>query len=266
MEHIHAALQKAKQQRGSDPANDQTTTTVARMGSDMLWASLPSLKPDPKHLAKTRLVTINRSDLAHTQFDMLRTKVLQYLRQNNWTSVAITSPTPACGKTVVGLNLAFSMAHHKECRTVLIDLDLRRPQVSKVLGIKEPPSIESFLRGRSEVEDVFIRYGDNIAIGANGRPVRFAAELLQSPEAAQALKSLKQKLKPDVLIFDLPPMLANDDVMAFLPNVDCVILVAAAEASTFSEVDICERDLSEKSKVLGVVLNKCRYAPEKYGY
>ena len=61
-------------------------------------------------------------------------------------------------------------------------------------------------------------------------------------------------------------MLSSDDVMAFVPNVDCAILVVAAESTTLREADICERDLAEKTNVLGVVLNKCRYTPDKYGY
>jgi len=268
MEHIHAALQKAKHQRDvqSSPVPSEQPSPRFSPGSEAIWAGLRSFDIDGELAAANRIVTLNRSDLAYLQFDMLRTKVLQLLRQNNWTTIAITSPTPACGKTVVGLNLAFSLAHYKECRTVLIDLDMRRPQVGKVLGMTDPPSIGNFLRGQSEIEDVLLRYGDNLAIGANGVPEPFATELLQSPEATRALKGLKRKLQPNVIICDLPPMLANDDVMAFLPLVDCVILVAAAEKSTFGEVDVCEQELSEKSKVLGVVLNKCRYVPEKYGY
>jgi Mrp family chromosome partitioning ATPase len=267
MEHIHAALQKAKQQHGTKPvvSAGKAASPLTPEGQ-AVWRNLRPLSIDLRLAARNRLVTVTRSDPAHLQFDMMRTKVLQLLRQNRWTSIAITSPSPACGKTVVSLNLAFSLAHHKECRTVLVDLDMRRPQVAKTLGMAKPPSIESFLKGHSQVEDVFVRYGNNVAIAANNRPVRFAAELLQSPETAMALKGLKRKLHPNVILFDLPPMLANDDVMAFLPLVDCVILIAAAEQSTLGEIDICEQELSEKSKVLGVVLNKCRYAPEKYGY
>lgn len=77
---------------------------------------------------------------------------------------------------------------------------------------------------------------------------------------------MQQKMNPDVVLFDMPPMLSNDDVVAFLPNVDCVILIAASEQSTLAEVDICEQELSDRTNVLGVVLNKCRFTPEKYGY
>lgn len=237
-----------------------------RLGSEVLWENLPKLSADLKLLARNRIVTAYRSDPAHVSFDMLRTALLQNLRQNDWTSVAITSPTPGCGKSVVALNLAFSLANQKECRTVLIDLDLRRPQIGKLLGLKAPPSVESFLKGHADVEDVFARYGDNVAIAANSRPVRFAAELLQSADAAKALKRVKQKLDPDVIIIDMPPMLNSDDVHAFVPHVDCALLVVAAEMTTFREADICERSLAEKTNVLGVVLNKCRYTPDKYSY
>ena len=57
----------------------------------------------------------------------------------------------------------------------------------------------------------------------------------------------------------MPPMLMSDDAMAFLPHVDCVLLVAAAEKSRLDEVDKCEQELAEQTNVLGVVLNKCRY-------
>lgn len=236
------------------------------IASDALWQKLSPLRADPRTAAQSRIVTTSRLNPAHAAFDMIRTKLLQQLQHNNWTTVAITSPTPGCGKTFVALNLAFSLANQKECRTVLVDLDLKRPQVARTLGIEAPPRIESFLKGESEIADVFLRYGDNLAIGANGRAVAFSAELLQSRETTKVLQEMRQRLRPDVVLFDMPPMLPSDDVMAFLPNVDCVILVAAAEQSTLAEVDICEQELSESTKVLGVVLNKCRFGPEKYGY
>ncbi|MBB4187165.1 Mrp family chromosome partitioning ATPase [Sinorhizobium terangae] len=189
----------------------------------------------------------------------MRTKILQTLRQNNWTSVAITSPAPSCGKTFLALNLAFSLADQKDCRTLLVDVDLRRPQIGERLGVTGSPPFESFLNGRSEISEVFLRHDSNLAVGVNGQPVPFSAETLQSPETTRVLRELRQRMSPDVILYDMSSMLSTDDVIAFLPNVDCVILVAAAERTTLSEVDSCEQYLSEKSNVLGVVLNDCRF-------
>jgi protein-tyrosine kinase len=266
MERIEAALQKAREQRLSGPLSSQVISSASRFGSEASWASLPVLSVDLKLIARNRIVTFSRSDSAHASFDMLRTRLLQKMRENRWTTVAITSPTAGCGKSVVSLNLAFSLANQKECRTALVDLDLRRPQVANLLGLKNAPSMEKFLKGQGELEGHLVRYGDNVAIAANSRPVRFSSELLQSQSTAAVLKELKRKLDPHVIIFDLPPMLSSDDVMAFVPNVDCAILVVAAESTTLREADVCERDLAEKTNVVGVVLNKCRFTPDKYGY
>ena len=87
-----------------------------------------------------------------------------------------------------------------------------------------------------------------------------------SPATAQGVAAIKSAFQPDVILYDLPPMLQSDDAMAFLPHLDCVLLVAAAERSRLDEVDKCEQELSEQTQVLGVVLNKCRYGAEDYGY
>lgn len=92
------------------------------------------------------------------------------------------------------------------------------------------------------------------------------SELLLNPATAQGVASIKHAFAPDVILYDLPPMLQSDDVMAFLPHLDCVLLVAASERSRLDEVDKCEQELAEQTQVLGVVLNKCRYGGEDYGY
>jgi Mrp family chromosome partitioning ATPase len=235
-------------------------------GSDSAWSRLHEAQFDRARAARERIVTVDRTDNAHIAFDMLRTKILKIMRENGWTSIAITSPTLGCGKTVVSLNLAFSLASLSACRTVLLDLDLRRPKVAKVLGTEQVGSMESFLKAEIPIEHYLVRLGDNLAVGANHQPVPFAAELLHRPNIGPRLAEVKERLRPDIMIFDLPPMLVSDDVLAFLPNVDCAMLVVAAEASTVAEIDVCERTLREASNVIGVVLNKCQYEPEKYGY
>jgi BioD-like phosphotransacetylase family protein len=61
-------------------------------------------------------------------------------------------------------------------------------------------------------------------------------------------------------------MLASDDNVGFLGNVDCALLIAAAESTTLSNIDLCEKELAQLTNVLGVVLNKCRYPDDSVGY
>jgi Mrp family chromosome partitioning ATPase len=276
MEHIRAALEKAKLLHMPGRPDDvliapfcesePESPEVQLPNADAAWVALPQFSANLKLLRKNKIVTPDRTHAASAQFDMLRTTALQKMRENHWTTVGVTSPSAGCGKTSVILNLALSLANNKDCRTVLLDFDLRRPQLAKLLGIKSPPSIEAVLNGSVEPCDALVRYGDNLAIGVNGAPTRFSAELLQSASAARALENLRRRLQPNVILIDLPPMLATDDVIATLPNVDAALLVVAAEASSLREVDLCERILAERSKVLGVVLNKCRFLPDQYGY
>jgi Mrp family chromosome partitioning ATPase len=258
MEHILTAMRKSG--AGREIASiAETGGIVPRSARDAIWTDLPAAGLDREHLAANRIVTAGRSDPAHGAFDLMRTRMLHEMRRNGWTSVAITSPTRGAGKTVVALNLAFSLANCEDCRTVLLDLDLRCPGVADHLGVDNAPALEGFLQGRLEVEKAFRRYRPNLAIAANGQPVRLSAELLQSARAASAFRDLRRKLVPDVVICDLPPVLGNDDVVAFLPNTDATILVVEAGQNTAEEVDACERELSHHTNILGIVLNKCRF-------
>lgn len=283
MEHIQMALDKAKQRYGgpqrhggpqryafADPARPGRTD-IESLGGPLTknaqqWSALPVAEIQIAHLVRNRIVTANKSNPAYSAFDRLRTKILHEMRARNWTSVAITSPTAGCGKSVVALNLAFSFAHQEECRSLAIDLDLAQTSMADLLGLDSAMPMEEFLTGRSSLQATFVRHGLNLAFGVNGRSASLTGELLHSAFTTRVLTEARHKLHPDIVIYDMPPMLCGDDVMAFLPHVDCVVLVAAAEASTVAEIDLCERELAERSNLLGVVLNKCRYPQETYGY
>ena len=254
---------------GTAPAGTATGASPSPLPGGKVahvWNEMDVFTPKPKLMTANRVVTFDQKDPAHVAYDMMRTKILSNCRANNWRTVAITSPTAECGKTLTAINLAFSFARHKDTRTVLMDLDLRRPMVAETLGITAPHSMGRFLEGEDPVDMHFLRYNQTLAIGSNNRRILNAAEVLQHANASAAMDLLKSTLAPDIILVDLPPMLATDDVMAFLPNVDAVLLVAGAGASTLREVDDCERDLAEQTDVMGVVLNKCEYGNESYSY
>ena len=273
MERIQAAIQKAKEQRGAVVApspggalGGMSRGAPRRAEVGPAWAELAAFEPEPRLLARNHIVTLEDVDPAHSHFDILRTKVLRAMQKNGWTSLGITSPTSGCGKTTMALNLAFSLAHQPDVRTVLVELDLRRPSMARLVGLKAPQSMASVLQGTRTVPESFARYGDNLALGTNAQAVRDSAELLMNARTAEGVAAIKRAFLPDVIIYDLPPMLMSDDVMAFLPQLDCVLLVAGAERSRLDEVDKCEKDLADQTNVLGVVLNLCRYMGEEFGY
>lgn len=282
MDRIQSAIEKARVQRaaGGQPVETKAATGPARRPQDRAalpvagkavteaWAALPAIQPAPKLMQRNRIVTFEGGSAA-APFDMMRTKVLQQMRLNNWRRLAITSPGSSCGKTTLSLNLAFSLGRQSDERCALIEMDMRRPSMARTLGIADRKlQFSKVLTGAGPLEENLVRYGDTLAFGPCNEVVRNPSELLQAETTAAALSALDQHLGLTLALFDMPPMLACDDMLAFADNVDCVLLVAAAESSTIEQIDKCERELSEQTNVLGVVLNKCRYTEDSadYGY
>jgi len=221
------------------------------------WTALEEVMLDVAHLERSRIVSYQKNDPAHVVFDVLRTRLLKVFRDNGWSRLAITSPTGGCGKTFVAANLALSLARQAECRTMLIDMDLRVPKLAGTLGLTTPSQIEWYLTGQTRPEAYFRRVGPNLALGLNTERVRDSAELIQDECTAQALARMCDLYRPNAVIYDLPPMLVGDDAIGFLPRVDCVLLIAAAGQTKAAEIEECERLIGETTKFLGVLLNKC---------
>lgn len=240
--------------RASEPRADGPATAGASRTDP--WETLDRVPLDARTLARNRIVSAGRVDPAHVAFDLLRTRLMQALSARGWSRVAITSPTKGCGKTFVAANLALSFARRASLRTVLMDLDLRIPNLANVLGVRDAGRMADFLGGRVTVQDHLRKLAPNLAVGLNARPVYDSAELIQEPGTAAALDAMREALRPDLVLYDLPPTLACDDVLAFLPQVDGVLLVAGGGLTRAEDVRTCERLFADQAPLLGVILNK----------
>ncbi len=238
------------------------------------WADLPTIPVDPAVLDRNLIVSARRKDPSHAAFDVLRARLMQVLTENGWKRVAITSPSRDCGKTFLSLNLAIALSRYENCRTVLMDLDMRNPSVAKTLGQKHVGSIGDYLRGLDPLREHFFKFGANtlniganLAIAMNDRVEQYSSELLQEPTTADSLVAMEEALKPDVILLDLPPALAHDDVIAFRDNFDGVLVVIDGTRTHGAQVREVMRRLGEDCPLLGVVLNKAENATgEEYGY
>lgn len=266
---VVAAKAKAPQANEADApvaaARPRVVPTASSTEISNAWKNLPVLDYNAKLMKRNRIVTLDGGKEARA-IDMMRTRVLQQMRDNGWRRLAITSPTAACGKSTISLNLALSLQRQPDLRTLLLELDLRRPALNKMMGTSQDVSFAGVLEGTRSFADNALRYSSNLVISSNTRPSRDAAELLASRHVPIALEEIEAQYNPDIVVFDTSPMLATDDMMAFARHVDCVLLVAGAESTTIKEVDICEQELASQTNVMGVVLNKCRYMGPEYGY
>ncbi len=268
MEKLQQALAKAREKRTSVVGEGPTTLRPgARPTTDGLWAELPEMTLQKPALIRNRIVTVDAGPNA-TPFDILRTKVLLQMRKNGWRWLAITSPTAACGKTTMACNLAVGLSRQPDIRTLLVELDLRRPSMAKLLACEPAHDVTEMLTGKVQFEEQALRIRSNVAVSMARRPSSDPTRYMFSTETPAVLNKVVERYRPDIVIFDLPPLLVGDDTRAFLSNVDCALMVTRAEKTTISQIDTSEREIAEHTNVLGVVLNQCRHIDDMstYGY
>ena len=260
MERIQSALAKARAARDRKiQATNPGSKAAVESGP---WQDLAELELNSKVLERNRVIAHHPGNSA-ASFDLMRTNLIRALRTNGWSRVAITSPTAGCGKSTVALNLAFSLARMADTRVMLVELDLRHPSLLSIMGLEPGQDFASTLASGKLDYGQIRRAGPNLAVAVNSRPLASPAELLSAARTADMIDEIEAKLRPDAILFDMPPMLANDDAISFLDQVDCALMVAAADETTVTEVDRCGKDLAKRTQVLGVVLNKCRFMEQE---
>lgn len=244
-------------------ALDAETTPQGTEDLAELWDRLPQMPVNEAAMVRNLVITARREDPAHAAFDVLRARIVRALGEHGWSRIGITSPGPGCGKSFTAINLAITLSRYDNARTLLIEADLRRSGLSRYLGIKPETSTGAFLRGEVSAEHYLRRLGPNrlnigrnLAIGLNAAPEPYAAELFQRPETAEVLGRLEADYQPDVLLYDLPPALAQDDVIALSPYFDCVLMVVGGGLTSAGQITEAQRRLGETMPILGIVMNK----------
>ncbi|MEC3861302.1 hypothetical protein VK792_08400 [Mesobacterium sp. TK19101] len=262
------AAAAAPRRRGAAPVTEPPQPRPSRRApkpaseAGAAWDTLRPFPVDDRLLERNRVITAAREDLAHTAFDVLRTRLLQGLRQNGWSRVAITSPSKDCGKTFTAANLALSLSRQENCRTILLDFDMRRPSLARVFGIENCGTLGDMLRGDVAPEDHLrvmgkntLDVGRNVAFGFNDKVEPYASELLHEAGTAEVLDDMQRRFNADVVLFDMPPALYHDDVMAARNLFDGVLLVIGGGITKASEVKDVERRLGADTPFLGSILN-----------
>lgn len=231
---------------------------VALFNPARVWDSLNAVTLNPDILAGNGLFTKPEQSIAGPTFDILRTRVAQAMADKGWRRLGVTSPTHGCGKSFTAANLALALARRPGSRTVLIDLDLRSPDLGHLLGLPAPGALRDFLDGSQPMESLFVRVGRSLAIGLNGETVPDAGDILHAPDTADALGAMEVQLDPELVILDLPPTLVGDDVIAMADKIDAVLLVVDATQTTAKQIRACEALFEGKVPLLGVVLNQAQ--------
>jgi len=192
-------------------------------------------------------------------YKILRTRVLQRMVTNNWYSIAVTGSTTGEGKTVTAINLAIALAQDVNTWVFLVDLDLQRPQIANYLGMEYGKGLGDYLGGGGDLGLQDICYNvagiERLAVIPNTRVLHNSSELLVSPGMHTLSQALSAESPRRIVIFDMPPLLASDDVLAFAPQVDGLLLVLAEGISARASLEK-SKQLIGNTNLIGVVLNR----------
>lgn len=193
-------------------------------------------------------------------------------------ALLITSAGPREGKSTILMGLAISLCQ-MGVKTLVLDADLRRPAIHKILGLEREAGLNEIISGEikyeqaiKELTDIMIgKWGfddtlktpglDNLGAITCGHLVSNPSELLSSPKIVQLIEDMK--LWFEVILVDSPPVLSLTDAAILAPKVGTVILVYEMGRTARSALLRAKTQLeSVGAKVLGVVLNHIR--PETY--
>jgi len=270
VDRIKKIVEKGKAERSAQTSATQEELSerknIAPTVNQFEYSQTKSMDVPDDKLKSSRVIAFDNSDPRSTRFQMLRTKVLQQMRKKSWSTLAITAPTPGAGKSLVAANLAASIALEGNQSVLLVDMDLRKPSIHKYFGINPDHGIHDFLDGSSEVQDILVNPGiERLVLMPGRRGVLNSSEQISTPLVRNLVSELKSRYESRLVIFDLPPILVSDDVMVFLPYVDCSLLVVESGGNTPKEVED-SLSIIGTNPLLGTVLNKVETSDKDFVY
>lgn len=258
MERIKQALEKAREDRQRAGAPVTFGQKITATPVTQIAYSQTRMQQVPYDLLREqRVITAQETGASADAYRMLRTQVLQRLNENNWNSLAVTSPGNSEGKTLTAINLAISLAQEVTCTVLLVDADLRHPSVHSYFGLSPEKGLGDYLTGDISLSDLLINPAgiERFVILPGGIPLANSGEMLNSPKMKQLVEELKERYRSRIILFDLPPLLSSADALAFSPYVDAALLVIEEGKSRADEIQR-SAELLQNTRLIGTVLNK----------
>ena len=236
-------------------------SSLGRRPGPISYTRTRVLDVTPEILERHRLASV-RNDTSGDSFRLLRTQILMQMRKNGWQTLALTSPNKGAGKSTLALNLAMSFAMEADYTALLVDADLRDPDVRHMLELEPGPGLVDYLLGDAALEDLLIHPNvGNLVILPGGAPVANTSELMRSPMMADMIQEMRGRYRDRLIVFDCPPVLAGADTLALSAYMDATILLVEECKTRRDDIErSCE--LLSSSNLIGMVLNKSRELPE----
>ncbi len=224
------------------------------------------LKRQQMEEARRNLLTPDSDFFVREAYKTLRTNVSFALTGENKSKVVvITSSLQGEGKSMTAVNLAISYAM-TDCKVLLIDCDMRRPKLARLLHMGNKVGMSNLLMDPSLLEQAILHTETSgLDVILSGSIPPNPSELLGSTRMQSLLEELKKRY--DYIFIDSPPVNMVTDAVVLAPSSDGVLFLVRANQSERGAVTHALDQLEyAKAKVLGFVLNGLERERSYYGY
>jgi capsular exopolysaccharide synthesis family protein len=257
MDKLEKAMEKARKDRESNTGGTYVTgkpNFISTQKYETL-ATATTLPLEDELFEQNRILAHHARSPEADIFRILRTQVLQIMNKSDFRTLAITSPRYGDGKSTISLNLALSIALDLKQTVLLVDLDLRKPTLQKFLGLEDPSGIADYLTANTPIASCLSRLSfERLSILPGGKSLDNSSEILGSPKMATLAQELKMRYRDRLVIYDMPPVLEQDDSIAFLPHVEATIVVVRDGVTSSDDLKTSLERLAS-ANVIGTVLN-----------
>ena len=183
--------------------------------------------------------------------------------------IMVTSAMPGEGKSFTALNLAMSIAAELDHTVMLVDADVARPSILRMLGLPDGPGLLDLLEGKAEMASVMLKTSiDKLTILPSGTPHPRATELLASDAMRLLLDDISKRYPDRIVIFDSPPLILTTEARVLATQMGQVVLVVQAEKTLQADVQHALSTI-ESCPVKMMLLNRVRTDSKgsyAYGY
>ena len=181
--------------------------------------------------------------------------------------IMVTSALSGEGKSFTSINLALSIAAEMDHTVMLVDADVARPSILKVLGLEPAPGLLEVLEGKTDVASTLLRTNvDKLTLLPSGTPHPKATELLASEAMGAFLDDIATRYADRIVIFDSPPLLLTTESRVLASHMGQIVVVVQAGRTLQADVQNALATI-ESCPIRMMLLNKARaIGKDSYGY
>lgn len=259
---LRKALDKAKKNRegSSQPEMPEKERFQEEIPTDdwrqPVYSQSTQIELSTEAVIENRCVCMEPDSPEIDCYKVLRTKIQQMTQEKGWNTVMITSPRSGDGKTLTAINLALTFSKTFNQTILLVDCDLRKQDVHKLLGFHSESGLVDYLVNDRPLNEVIIWPSvEKLTLISGGRMIQNSTELLGSPRMKKLVEEIKLRYDDRYVLFDVPPVLGSADTLTLVPFIDSIVMVVEEGKTSTRDVQKA-LEVLPKEKFLGFVMNK----------